>query len=407
MKLRYRALTTKGRTVSGMMEQTDVPAAIAALRASGHLPIDVSPAGNTGRLAALLDFEITPSSGLSPRDRIALTDALATLLGAGLPLDKALAAIKDFGSAQAAAKVSDRLLERITGGESLAAALDAEPRSFPAHYRGIVRAGEASATLAPVLARLAASEMRSAKRRAALVSALIYPAFLVVTAILSIAVLLVFVVPTFEPMLEAAGTELPALTQAVMGVGRMAAVLWPFLLTLVFAVTVLYRVAVSRRATRTMLHRFWLRVPLMGGLRRKIGSAAIARILAELLAGGVSLPQALRLTEGTLSDAAFAAEIARVRPLVEGGERLADSFATGRILSPLAVKLVDVGARSGQLASMLSRAADILEDDAQTSVDRLMAMITPLVTLVMGGVIALIVSSILFALFSLNDLTGV
>lgn len=407
MKVRYRALGPDGKSISGQAEHPSLDAAVSALRASGLLPVEVMPASSSSRLMAILNTEITPSRGLPAKDRIAMTEALGTLLEAGLPLDKALSVASEFASTRAAKRIAESLHTRVTGGASLYEAAEVESRNFPPYWLGVVRAGETSAQLGPVLTRLATSEADRERRRAALVSALIYPAFLVVTAMISVGILLVVVVPSFEPMLASAGAELPALTRAVMAAGNITAALWPFALGIVLAGALLGRLALARPTLRAAWHRILLRLPVVGPLRRRLASAAVARLLAELLNGGVALPKALQLTEGALSDAAFQAELARLRPQVEAGNPLAQVLQEGGIMDNLAIRLADVGARSGKLPAMLERAATILQDEATTTLNRLLSLVTPIVTLVMGGLVAVIVSSILFALFTINDLTGI
>lgn len=403
-RFRYRALDGQGRIVTGLVEVASARDAVAQLRLRGHLPIRVAPADRWAGFLELLNRDITPRAVLPPRDRVVLTQAIATLIEAGVPLDRCLEMVGELGETPAVRRNALRLLERVTGGASLADAMDAEGPAFPPIYRGVVRAAEASATLGPVLARLVVSEETAAKRRAALRSALIYPVFLCTTAAICVGVLLIFVVPTFEPMLIEAGAALPLSTRIVLASARFVGAAWPLLLVGCLAIALGAQMALARPAIRERWHRTLLRLPLVGPLRRKLGSAALARVLGELLAGGVALPTALRLALGGLDDAAFSAELARATPRIEAGQGLGRAFAEGRVVAPLAVHLMEVGERSGKLAAMLTKSADILDEGAKTTLDRAMTLLTPVVTLVMGGIIALIISSILFALFSLNDL---
>lgn len=399
----YRALGQTGETTTGTIETASEESAAAQLQAKGLLPVSIGTRAQGG-LWDLLNMEITPRDALGARDRLILTQTLATLLGASLPLDRALATIQTLEARKPVRAMAERLLARVSEGQSLADALDREPQAFPRLYRAMVRAGERGAALEETLARLADLLEASAKRRGALRSALIYPVFLVVTAIGSVAILMAFVVPTFKPLLEDAGVTPPPLTRAVIAVGDVFAAHGLTMLA-GFAVLVLVAMLMLRNGTaRLASHRFALRLPLIGRLWRDYETAGFSRILGVMLQNGVALPAALRLAHGVQGNQAFAREIDRVVPQIEDGRSMASALEQGGVFSPIALQLIGVGQESGRLMEMLLKSADILEGDFKRAFDQMLAMLTPLLTLVMGGIVALIVSSILFALFSINEL---
>lgn len=402
-RFRFRAIDPSGAKVAGEIDAPDRAGAVARMRAEGRLPISVEPAA-AGGLWALLNTDLTPRAPLTTPDRIAFTRGLATLAGAGVPLDRALGILRDLGERRPARAMAAQLLDAVSGGASLAGAMDAVPSAFPEAYRSVVRAGEASASLPAALERLADAEEAAAKRRSGLRSAMVYPAFLLVASIGAVAVLLIQVVPTFEPMLADAGATPPWSTRLVMASGRWTSANWPFALGGAALLFIGARLALRAPAWRLRWCRALLAAPVIGPLRRKLQTAQLVRLLGDLLASGVSLPAALRLSRGALDDTAFQVDLDRATPEVEAGRGLAAPLSEGGTLSPLALQLMRVGEESGRLPSMLLKAADILDDEAQRALDRAVAMLTPTLTLVMGGVIALIVSSILFALFNINEL---
>lgn len=399
----YRALSPSGEAETGTLEGADEASAAAQLQSRGMLPVKIDRDG-PGWLLQLLNTEITPSDGLGTRDRIVFTRTLATLVAASLPIDRALRTIQSLATRKPVRLVAGRLLDQVTGGRSLAEAMDEAENAFPRLYRAIVRAGEAGASLETTLPRLADLLEETERRRGALISALIYPAFLVVTAIGSIAILMAFVVPTFQPLLEDAGVEPPAITQIVIATGAVFAE--HGLAILIATALAIFTLIVTLRApaARQRWHGAALNVPLIGRLWRDFESAKFSRILGTLLQNGVPLPAALGLTRGAQGNMAFAREIDRVRPAVEDGRPMAETLDEGAVLSPIARQLIGVGQESGRLAEMLLKAAEILDGDFKRSFERLLSMLTPILTLVMGGLIAVIVSSILFALFSINEL---
>ncbi len=399
----YRGVARSGEVVAGTLETPDQAAAIQRLQAQGTMPIRVEERAASS-LMALLDTEITPRGALSATDRIALTRTLATLTGAGLPLDRALGIAERLGTSAAVRAVAGRLLAAVREGARLADALDREPQAFPALYRSVVRAGEAGAALEVTLARLADTLEEQAKRRGELRSALIYPAFLLVTAIGAVAILLAYVVPTFEPLLEDAGVEPPAITQAVIAVGHVVSAGWPVMLAGLLAAGVVARLALRRPEIRLRWHGRALGLPVIGRLWRKLETARLCRLLGTLLENGVALPASLRLVAQAMDNAAFAEEVRRVTPEVEAGRGMAGPLAKGGLLPPLALQLLQVGEESGQLTPMLLKAAGIFETEAKREFDQALALLTPVLTLVMGVLIAVIISSILFALLSINEL---
>lgn len=399
----YRAIDGSGAVVTGETEAVDRAAAARWLQAEGCTPLRVDEERRSG-LVDVLNFEITPKNALSTQDRVAFTRSLATLTGAGLPLDLALETLRDLGATKPVRAVSGRLLDRVRSGASLAEATEEDRAAFDPLYRGVVRAGEAGARLEETLEDLADLLEDGAKRRGELRSALIYPAFLLVTAIGSVGVLLAFVVPTFQPLLADAGVEPPAITQAVVAAGRFVEAHWAAMALAAAAAALGFRLAMVSPDFRRVVHRALLAAPLIGGPLLKMETARLARLLGALLTSGVALPAALRLSAGGLSNAALSAEIDRVIPEVEAGRGLAQPLREGGIAPPLALQLIQVGQASGDLAPMLGKIADTYAVEAKRAFDQMLALVTPLLTLIMGGLIALIISSILFALFSINQL---
>ncbi|MGF1447130.1 MAG: type II secretion system F family protein [Pikeienuella sp.] len=399
----YRAIDQSGEVVTGILDCPDRAAAASRLQASGHLPVRIEAKPERG-LMALLNTEITPRDALAARDRMAFTRALATLTGAGLPLDRALEIAAELGERSSVRAVSGRLLDTVREGSSFADALDRESTGFPPLYRAVIRAGEAGAALETTLARLADTLEAQAKQAGELRSALIYPAFLIVTAIGSVALLLGYVVPSFEPLLDAADVDPPPITAVVIAAGRFVETWWAVMLAALVGLLAAGRIALLWPAIRLAWHRALLDVPLLGSVWKKAETARLTRLLASLLENGLALPTALRHAQAALANRAVAAEIARVIPEVEAGRGLSLPLQEGAVLPPLARQLIRVGEESGQLTEMLARTAGIFEEESRRAVAQALSILTPALTLLMGVLIAVIISSILFALFTINEL---
>ncbi len=399
----YRAVDRSGNLVTGTLDRTDAREVARHLHQQGSTPLRVDQNRST-TVADILNIEITPRDALNTSGRIAFTRSLATLMDAGLALDRALEIVRDLGADRAVRKIAAALLEDVREGASFSDALDAHPAAFSPLFRGIVRAGESGADLDLTLTRLAEMLEEHARRSGELRSAMIYPAFLIVTAMGSVGVLLGYVVPTFEPLLADAGVEPPAITQFVIAVGEFVSRNWQVLVLGALSAGIAIRVALAFEKVRLQWHRALLSVPLLGGMLLKFEAARFARVLGTLLGNGVPLPAALRLTTPALGNLALAAKISQIVPEVEAGRGLARPLREHVLLPPLALQLIQVGHESGKLTAMLMKIAEIFEDDSKRAFDQAISLLTPLLTLVMGGLIAVIISSILFALFSINEL---
>lgn len=399
----YKSVAESGEVVEGQLEASDQTAAISRLQRLGHVPLKIDSAAS-GLSLDFLKQDVSFRRGLGPRDITSLTRQVATLLGAGLPLDRALDILVETAEQAPQRRLVSKVVEEVRGGASLADALDKQEDSFPVYYRSMVRAGEAGATLEAVLERLADFMERAQATRAQLRSSLIYPIILLVVACLSLAVMLTFVVPTFKPLLDDAGTKLPLSTQIVIAAGDIFQAYWWLMLLGAVAAVFGLRAALARPTTRLWCHRHLLRLPLAGQLWVKIDVARFARTLSTLLSNGVVLLSALALTREVLSNAALADALGGIEPDVKAGRGLAEPLAESGLFPILAVQLLRVGEESGHLEEMLAKLAEIYDADAATTIQRLLALLVPTLTLGLGLLIAFIIASILMALFSINEL---
>jgi len=407
----YRALDTAGQVIQGEMEAETKDALIRQLRGQGYWPLHADPRGGRAsrrsRPSGARPRLVTrrrAAAGLDAPARALFTRELATLLGAGLPLDRALAAIARQDDLAGPATVAAALLERVRGGGALAEALAAAPESFPRDYVGVVRAGEAGGNLAAVLAQLADAEERAHALRQELRSALTYPTLVLVAAGVSIAVLLVAVVPEFEPLFAQAGGPLPWSTRMVLAASEAVRTHgWVLAPALALAWLALPRL-LRRPGVQATLDGWALRLPRIGALVRQAEAARFARTLGTLLANGVDIVPALDMTVETLRNRQIADAIAAVAPRLKRGEGLAAPLSQTQALPPLTLQLLEVGEQSGRLAGMLATVAAIHEQDLRREIARAVALVVPLVTLLLGAVVAALIGAILSAILSSYDL---
>ena len=276
--------------------------------------------------------------------------------------------------------------------------------AFPKFYVNIVRAGEQGGDLQAALEQLGEYLGRSLAVRESVISALIYPSLLLATTGVSIVVILVFVLPSFEPLFAEAGRSIPASTQFVMDTGHfMTNWSWAVLLGLALAV-----IALKRSLKEPGFKRQWdglmLRLPLIGGLLAKMDIERFSRTLGTLLKNGVSLPQALVITADTLANSVIAGAVSGAAAGLKEGEALSRHLRDSKAFPRLALDMMLVGEESGQLDGMLLRQADLYEREIKHSIDRLVALLVPCLTIFMGLIVAGLIGSILVAILSVNDL---
>jgi len=399
----YKAVGTDGEVVEGEVEAVSRQALIDRLHAQGQVPIRAQEVrGAAGRV---LSFKLLRERRhLRRSDVTLLTRELATLLSAGLPLDRALSVLGDLSSAAPVRAVVVEVRDRVRGGAALAEALDAHPKVFPNFYVGMVRAGEAGGTLEEVLGRLADGLERAEALRENLRSALRYPAMVVIMAIVSLVVLMTLVIPEFRPMFEDAGAALPLSTSVIIAVSDVLRDYWWLLLGLCLALALLVRQHNRTAAGRLRWDSWWSRAPLFGELIRKVEIARFARTLGTLLANGVSVLNALSMTTEVLGNRAVAQAIGRTQGRLAKGEGLSGPLAESGVVPGLALQLIQVGEETGQLEPMLLRIADIYDEEVKRSVERLLSILVPLMTIALGLLIAAIIGSMMAAILSAYEL---
>ena len=409
-RFRYRAVAASGELVQGEMAAASQATVIERLRGQGHLPLAADEiaagAGRARRLsfAQWLRQPILGAARVTRRDVAIMTRELATLLEAGLTLDQSLKLLIELAEGEPLEGLLADLLERIQGGSSLADALAQHEKLFPRVYVSMVRAGETGGALREVLSRLARYLDEAEALREQVKSALIYPVLLLILAVVSIVILLTVVLPQFTPLFENAGAKLPWLTRAVILVGDGVQHYWWLMLAVVLGATWLARRQLRQPARRAQVDRWLLRVPLLGELLAKIDTARFARALGTLLANGVPPLTALAIVQDALTNATLRRALADAATAMKDGGGLAAPLGRAGVFPRLAVHLLGVGEESGQLDPMLLKIAEVFDRDVKSTIERLMALLVPALTIVLGAIVAVIITSVMMAILSAYDL---
>jgi general secretion pathway protein F len=292
----------------------------------------------------------------------------------------------------------------VRDGAPLAAALQSEPRSFPRLTIGLIRAGEAGGDLANTLERLAGLLERQRSLAAAVQSAMIYPALLLVAAIGSIVLLLTQVLPQFVPLFAENGVALPASTAFLLGAGNVVSTYGLYALVALVLLGLAARQALQYPGPRLAADGFLLRLPLVGGLNREILGARFARTLGMLLVNGVPLLGALAIAQEVLGNKAAQSAVQVASDSAKTGQGMAVALGRSGIFPSRLVHLLRLGETTAQLGPLALRAADIHEERTRIALQRLVALLVPAITVLMGAAVAGIVSSLLLAMLSLNDI---
>lgn len=396
----YRALRSDGSVVSNEIAAASEADAVARLRREGFAPIEVRALERAGPAMG----EKRARKGRDRDAARALVGELAVLLKAGLPLDRALGLA--IGNAEDSRSVAamGALLRMVREGSPLSLAMAANPALFSPGEAAMAEAGEANGRLGEALERLARMLEQDAELRRMVATAMIYPVALMVIALGVILMMLLFVVPQFERLIDTGHAHLPTATLAVLAASRLVRDYGLALLGGVAIGVVALRQGMARPGFRIWLDRALLRVPQLGELIRRIETARLAHTLGTLLEGGVGLPSALALSQRTIGNSVLAGTIGRIAEGVREGGGLSGPLAASGVLPPLAIGFIRTGEETSQLALMLDRLAAVLDRDVKTRLERLVAFLTPAITVVLGASVASIIAAIMSAILGFNDL---
>ncbi len=395
----YKAIGRDGKSVNGVIEADGLELASRQLRSQGITLLKLESGGSLDRAAAR-------AAGKPPgrQDVLSMTSELAVLLRAGLPLDRGLKVLIDMASLPQMHQLLSEMLAALKGGKALSQAMQPHEQLFGTFYISMVRAGEASGQLSAVLDRLV-EYLESAKaNRDSVVSALIYPAILLVVSVLSIVLMLGFVVPQFEALFEDMGEALPLLTRMVVDAAEFIKVYGWLLVLLVAAVVIYLRRWATTEQGMTSLHQRMLKLPLAGGIIFEFEVSKFARTVGTLLGNGVSLLKAISIAIDTVNNRIIKEALQVLPPAVKAGKRMSTALADTGMFTPMVIQMIRVGEESGSLDQMMLELAKVFDGKVQSGVKRGLALLEPVLILGMGFFIAVIIIAILMGILSVNDL---
>lgn len=400
---RYRALSNAGQVVSGELSANTHSVAISMIQELGYLPISAVPA--TGISVDSWRGLFSRKKELGQTDVALFTQQLSTLIGAGLTLERALLVIAQSATDESKLKVIESLVGSVRAGSPLWQAITPLGETFPDFYRNTLRAAEEGGFLAAGLQRLADYVSKTRALRDTIKSALIYPTILLVMASASVLLVLTVVLPQFRPLFTEAKVQLPFLAAAVMATSGFL-VDYPFAaLALIGVFVVLGAIAyknIRNQRGASWLDRISLRLPMIRDIIIRFEVARFTYALGLLLENGTALPTSLSLASKIVRNHALTAITESAAVKVKEGKHLADALAV-KPFPVTAIELIRVGEETGQLPNALTRIAELFDQEAQQSLNRAISLLVPALTVILGVVVALLVTSIFSALISINQ----
>ena len=406
----YKGLNDSGRNVSGIVDAETPKAARQKLRGQGIFPTGIVEEKHSEKGAISTATQSTDIRAyfdrITPQDLALLTRQLATLVGAGLPLTDCLSALIEQVENARQKRILSQIREHVVEGGNLADAMKQHPQVFSDLYVSMVRAGEASGALDIVLIRLADYTERAADLRTKVRSATTYPIVMGTISFAILLFLLSYVVPSITKIFEDTQQELPGITLVLLAISEFTAQYWWVIVLVIMAMYLGLRAWVSTPKGRLSFDTFTLKIPYFGKVLRKVALARFARTLSTLLNGGLPLLQSLDIVKHVVNNSLIQNAIEAGRDSIREGHSVAEPLRKSGQFPPLLVHMIAVGERSGELESMLGRAADAYDNEVEASVNSLSSVLAPVLVVFMGGIVAFMVIAILLPIFELNQIVG-
>lgn len=402
----YRALNVKGSKIKGIINADSIVAARQKLRETDIFPIEIKETSAREKDEPSTKKSVaTFFKRVSLREVSTMTRQLATLLGGGLPLLASLTTLVSQTANPQLKKTMAQVKEQVNEGVSLAQSISYYPRIFPPFYVNMVRAGEASGTLDIVLERLADFNEKQQALRGKIRAALAYPIFMFVIGSFVLFILTTFLIPKITTIFNDMHQTLPGITIVMISVSSFLKSFWLLILFLIIAAITGIRYIFAKTVRGQYIRdKLKLKIPLSGPLLHKIAVARFSRTLGTLLQSGVPLLTALSIVKNVVNNRLIADVIQEASKAVEEGQNLSGTLSKSSLIPPMTIQMISVGEQSGTLEAMLYKVADSYENEVESSVLAMTAILEPVMILVMGLFVGLIVISILLPIFEMNQL---
>jgi type IV pilus assembly protein PilC len=382
-----------GQLVKGTLEVASREDVIAHIRRNRMTLVSVREAPKS--------LNITFGAGITTRDVVIFTRQFATMINAGLPLVQSLNILAQQTENKKLAEVTRAVVYDVEAGNTLADALAKHPKAFSDLYTNMVAAGEAGGILDTILGRLATFLEKNDAIVRKVKGAMVYPAVIISVAVLAIAILLIFVIPTFEEMFASVDMELPLPTRLVIGMSSFLTDWWWALILGLAAVTVGLRQYYGTIGGKRVIDGLALNAPVIGDLLRKSAVSRFTRTLGTLLSSGVSILDGLEITAKTAGNRVIHDAVMSSRQSIAGGETIAGPLQQSGVFPPMVISMIAVGEQTGGLDEMLSKIADFYDDEVDVAVSALLSLMEPMMIVVLGVVVGGIIVAMYLPIFDM------
>lgn len=402
MRFNYTATTKEGKTVQGAADATDRASLVAMLNKQDLHPVVIKIAGSgvakKGR-----------AKKVKLKELVIFTRQLSTMISAGVPLTRSLATMQTQTESKYFKQVVGGVTKDIESGMALGDALEKYPNVFSEVYINMVKAGEAGGILDEILKRLASQVEQDASMRKKIKSAMMYPMVIFSITIIAFFGIMIFVIPKIGKILTDLGgpdAKLPVYTRAMLSLSGFMQHNAIFIGAILFVTLYLLRRYIKTPTGKYKLHALLLRLPILKGLVTKIAIARFARTFASLMSAGVTVLDALEVTGGAIGNKVIEAELKEAAKAVKNGKQLSEPLGASKHFPPIVGQMLAVGEETGQIDTILVKVADFYEEEVETMIDGLSALIEPLMIIVLGSIVGVIAASVMGPIASLSQNIG-
>jgi type IV pilus assembly protein PilC len=395
----YSARSVTGDMQSGEIDVKDRDEVVGFLRKQRLVPLKIEEKQSSFQLPSL-------GGGVSTRDIVIFTRQFATMINSGLPLVQSLDILAKQSENKALRKVIEQVLYDVESGQTLADAMREHPKTFPELYVNMVAAGEAGGILDTILLRLAVFLEKADALKRKIKGAMIYPSVIMTVAAGAVAVLLIFVIPTFQTMFASAGIELPGPTQFVIYLSDTLIAKWYVLVIAIFMLITGIKQAYKTPSGQLMLDRLILNLPILGPMQRKAAIARFTRTLGTLVSSGVSILDGLEITAKTSGNRVLHDAIMESRTSIAGGETISEPLKKSGVFPPMVVSMINVGEQTGGLDEMLTKIADFYDEEVDAAVEAMLAAMEPVMIVFLGTVVGGMIVAMYLPIFDMMNAVG-
>jgi type IV pilus assembly protein PilC len=395
----YSARLPSGEMQNGELDVKDRDEVVGFLRKQKMVPLKIEQKQTAFEMPKL-------GSGVSTRDIVIFTRQFATMINSGLPLVQSLDILARQSENKYLRKVIEQVLYDVESGQTLADAMRGHPKVFPELYVNMVAAGEAGGILDTILLRLAVFLEKADALKRKIKGAMIYPGVILTVAVGAVAVLLIFVIPTFQTMFASAGIPLPAPTRLVIWLSESLQANWYWIVLGIFMTVVLVRQYYKTPSGQLVLDRTLLNLPIFGNLQRKAAIARFTRTLGTLVSSGVSILDGLEITAKTSGNRVLHDAIMESRTSIAGGETISEPLKRSGVFPPMVVSMINVGEQTGGLDEMLTKIADFYDEEVDAAVEALLAAMEPIMIVFLGVIVGGMIVAMYLPIFDMIGAVG-